>query len=106
MSSRFHNKFHRHNHHTLPSTDPRYPDSAHDPIASPDSPFLGDFHLDGKLSAADFVLANIEFQNQYLDLPQPTTNKITTGEFLKVRVNNGVTIEDKYIRLWDIIPGT
>lgn len=49
MSSRFHNKFHRHNHHTDPSTDLRYPDSSHDPIASYDSPFLGAFVLSGSL---------------------------------------------------------
>lgn len=46
MSSRFHNKWHRHNHHTDPIGDTRYPDSAHDPIASSDSPFQGDFFTD------------------------------------------------------------
>lgn len=51
MSSRFHNKYHRHNHHTQPINDPRYPDASHDPIASPDSPFLGPFVLSGSLSA-------------------------------------------------------
>lgn len=51
MSSRFHNKYHRHNHHTTAITDPRYPDASHDPIASADSPFLGDFTMLGTLSA-------------------------------------------------------
>jgi len=51
MSSRFHNKYHRHNHHTQPINDPRYPDASHDPIASPESPFLGPFVLSGPLSA-------------------------------------------------------
>lgn len=51
MSSRFHNKYHRHNHHTQSVNDPRYPDASHDPIASPDSPFLGPFVLSGQLSA-------------------------------------------------------
>lgn len=51
MSSRFHNKYHRHNHHTFGIVDPRYPDASHDPIASPDSPFLGDFVMMGTLSA-------------------------------------------------------
>ena len=51
MSSRFHNKYHRHNHHTTGIVDPRYPDASHDPIASPDSPFLGDFVMLGTLSA-------------------------------------------------------
>lgn len=52
MSSRFHNKYHRHNHHSRTEGDPRYPDAGHDPIASPDFPFLGPFHLLGTLSAA------------------------------------------------------
>lgn len=51
MSSRFHNKYHRHNHHTTGIVDPRYPDAAHDPIASAESPFLGDFVMLGTLSA-------------------------------------------------------
>jgi hypothetical protein len=51
MSSRLHNKYHRHNHHTLAIDDPRYPDASHDPIASHISPFLGDFVLNGTLSA-------------------------------------------------------
>jgi hypothetical protein len=51
MSSRFHNKYHRHNHHTQAINDPRYPDASHDPIASPESPFLGPFVLIGPLSA-------------------------------------------------------
>jgi len=52
MSSRLHNKYHRHNHHTISTVDPRYPDSGHDPIASPDSPFQGPFVLNGTLSAS------------------------------------------------------
>jgi len=52
MSSRLHNKYHRHNHHTTSTPDPRYPDSGHDPIASPDSPFMGPFVLNGTLSAS------------------------------------------------------
>lgn len=51
MSSRFHNKYHRHNHHTVAVNDPRYPDASHDPIASPDSPFLGPFVMYGTLSS-------------------------------------------------------
>jgi len=47
--NRFHNKYHRHNHHTNPS--PNEPDSSHDPIASPEDPFRGDFHINGQISA-------------------------------------------------------
>jgi hypothetical protein len=49
MSSRFHNKFHRHNHHTTSVGDTRYPDATHDPIASYDSPFQGDFVIEGDI---------------------------------------------------------
>ena len=48
MSSRFHNKWHRHNHHTYQRAGE--PDSGHDPIASPLDPFLGDFILHGALT--------------------------------------------------------
>jgi len=49
MSDRFHSKYHRRNHHTY--TNSANPDAGHDPIASPDSPFQGDFVLNGALSA-------------------------------------------------------
>jgi len=50
-NARFHNKWHRRNHHSQPS--PGYPDSANDPIASPEEPFWGDFYLKGTLSAQE-----------------------------------------------------
>jgi hypothetical protein len=59
MSSRFHNKYHRHNHHTTAINDPRYPDASHDPIASPDSPFYGPFVMYGTLSSVGVVPNNI-----------------------------------------------
>ena len=49
MSNRFHNKFHRHNHHTYSSADA---DSSHDSIASSVDPFQGDFIVHGALSAS------------------------------------------------------
>lgn len=58
MSSRFHNKWHRHNHHTDPIGDPRFPDASHDPIASPESPFRGSFNLLGPLSAYSSSLSS------------------------------------------------
>lgn len=59
MSSRFHSKYHRHNHHTAAVNDPRYPDASHDPIASPESPFLGPFVLFGPLSAVAVPPGNV-----------------------------------------------
>jgi len=52
MSSLYHQKYHRHNHHTLPLSGDLHPDSSQDPIASYDSPFMGDFVLDGCLYSA------------------------------------------------------
>lgn len=48
MSNRFHSKYHRQNHHTY--TNVFNPDAGHDPIASQDQPFYGDFCLYGALS--------------------------------------------------------
>ena len=48
MSNRFHNKWHRRNHHTY--GNPFNPDASHDPIASQPQPFLGEFCLWGSLS--------------------------------------------------------
>lgn len=50
MSNKFHNKWHRHNHHTYPRSGE--PDSGHDPIASESDPFKGDFVVQGMISAS------------------------------------------------------
>jgi hypothetical protein len=47
--NRFHSKYHRQNHSTYTSVT--NPDAGSDPIASYDNPFLGDFVLQGGLSA-------------------------------------------------------
>lgn len=47
MSNRFHNKWHRKNHHTYGNAS--NPDASHDPIASQDQPFMGEFSLQGAL---------------------------------------------------------
>lgn len=49
MSNRFHSKYHRQNHHTY--TNSFNADAGHDPIASREQPFRGDFVLAGALSA-------------------------------------------------------
>ena len=59
-NARFHNKLHRKDHHTSPTTG--YPDSATDPIASPSEPFQGDFVVNGLLSTnsgIEFLSADI-----------------------------------------------
>lgn len=105
MSSRFHNKFHRHNHHTKPSSDPRFPDSGHDPIASPDSPFQGDFVLNGTLSASSGAVlgkplsGQVNFTGNVIEpsISAPTSPSFqTSNQFLVVYVNN----QKRLIRLW------
>ncbi len=63
--SRFHNKWHRHNHHTNATTDSRYPDSSHDPIASQTTPFQGTFVTQGSLSS----VTTTETQGIYISHP-------------------------------------
>jgi hypothetical protein len=102
MSSRLHNKFHRHNHHTVPIEDARYPDASHDPIASHESPFLGDFILQGSLSAiggATFtapITCEVQFTGDILQIYEEPI--FTSGEFLIVNLNG----ERRAIRLWNI----
>jgi len=48
-NARFHNKWHRRNHHSAPTSG--YPDSASDPIASASEPFGGEIVLTDYLSA-------------------------------------------------------
>ena len=69
-NARFHNKLHRKNHHSTPTTG--YPDSATDPIASYAEPFQGDFVINGSLSASGslyttfYTLSNISILNPVL----------------------------------------
>lgn len=56
MLDRFHSKLHNKNHHT--SFSPGYPDSASDPIAAPQDPFKGDFHVAGTVSATNINSLN------------------------------------------------
>jgi hypothetical protein len=80
MSSRFHNKWHRHNHHTYPNPNTQFPDSGHDPIASSDSPFLGEFILQGALSA-NATLSSFagRFINQKTDIVLATPEYAISG---------------------------
>jgi hypothetical protein len=93
MSNRFHSKFHRQNHHTY--TSGTNPDAGHDPIASREQPFRGDFVLSGALScsaptsavAGYFVTNNTAlcaiggFRGLYVRTP------VVGGEFLSTAGN-------------------
>lgn len=68
---RFHSKLHQNSHHTTSTVG--YPDSASDPIASHDSPFKGDFVIDGiiyadTLSLSDSI-SNLEVDSLVVNIP-------------------------------------
>lgn len=64
-NARFHDKYHRANHHTTGS--PGIPDSASDPIASSAYPFQGDFVVNGALSASNGFKINGNAGIDYTD---------------------------------------
>lgn len=69
MSNRFHNKFHRHNHHSDPTDrGNKYPDSAYDPIASREFPFKGEFYSEGTITTTqDFsAVGNISVNDAHV----------------------------------------
>lgn len=82
--NRFHSKFHRKNHHT--NTDPNNPDAGHDPIASQDAPFQGDFFLNGSLSASagitlsEFHLPTFSNAGGFIRLQNNATNTVSTTQ--------------------------
>jgi hypothetical protein len=85
MSSRFHNKWHRHNHHTNPTNDARYPDSSHDPIASEDSPFQGNFYLNGTLIADNISVDTTQVTVNGTVIPGTTLSTSISG--LQININ-------------------
>jgi hypothetical protein len=119
MSNRFHSKHHRFSHHTAPTNDPRWSDAARDPIASHDSPFLGDFVMQGTLSAiasttyssnsglAGFFEGNVEVTRHLSAaditftgdvIRTPSTVITSSGKYLVLKIAN----EYYGIRLWNL----
>jgi alpha-tubulin suppressor-like RCC1 family protein len=73
-----HSKFHRKNHHT--DTDPFNPDAGHDPIASKEAPFRGNFYLIGGLSASGVLSAKNIFVKDVLKLDNTFFNVLTANK--------------------------
>lgn len=119
MSNRFHSKHHRFSHHTAPTNNPRWPDTARDPIASHESPFLGDFVMLGTLSAVSSSLYssnsalagvfdgqvnitsnlsadNISLVGDVIRIPSVVTT--SSGKYLVIKLSN----EYYGIRLWNL----
>lgn len=63
--NRFHSKYHRSNHHTAMNTT--NPDAGHDPIASHDYPFQGDFVVNGNIKNIIYTVES--FSGSTLTLP-------------------------------------
>lgn len=62
MSNRFHNKFHRENHHSKRTLkNERITDAAYDPIASYEYPFQGEFYTNGEIVTDTFLSATSAF---------------------------------------------
>jgi len=96
MNNRFHSKYHRHNHHTY--TDPTIPDAGHDPIASPESPFLGDFCIAGSLSAISPLSSYaVSFTGPGTALKVEALDSVEDGGVALQAIGNSALYGDVYI---------
>lgn len=91
-NARFHDKFHRKNHHTNPTVG--FADSATDPIASPSEPFQGDFVINGKLSASaglQILSADIEYDVycENIHVADVTYTNYISGTSTEVIISDG-----------------
>jgi hypothetical protein len=102
MSNRFHNKFHRQNHHSDPTVG--YPDSAFDPIASFEQPFKGEFYSQGDIITTQNLSAGVNLNvtnNANIFGTSVRTPNIGTGEDNSVVVLNA----SGYLKTDEINPG-
>jgi hypothetical protein len=88
MSNRFHNKFHRENHHSKRTTSNNaIVDASYDPIASYAAPFQGEFYTDGEIVTNSYVQAvsagiNNDFtvgNDVYIGNNATVVNRISVG---------------------------
>jgi hypothetical protein len=109
-NARFHNKLHRKNHHTLPTTG--YPDSAIDPLASPEEPFKGDFHIVGSLSASYNIYAGhrvgVQASNPNYEVSIQGSLSASRDAFIdnNLVVGNDATVGNSLTSFGDTVLGT
>jgi len=88
MSNRFHNKYHRDNHHSKRTAkNNSITDAAFDPIASYAEPFQGEFFSDGEIVTNSFLSAagNVYAQNGVIsDNLTVSGNLSVLGEFSRL----------------------
>jgi len=87
--NRFHNKYHRHNHHTLPKTGE--PDSSHDPIASPQDPFQGDFYINGTLSAKQGIFDSLTYTGTNVNVNQLKVSPLVSTNNFYFKIDSNFT---------------
>jgi hypothetical protein len=90
MSNRFHQKYHRYNHHSVKpgsSVDPKFPDAGYDPIASFDNPFQGEFFSNGNIITTESLSAKTDLT---VDQNAVVGNNLLVGHNLTV--NNDINI--------------
>lgn len=87
MSNRFHNKFHRFNHHSAGTPDPKYPDTGYDPIASFDSPFQGEFYSQGDIITTQNLSAGLDLT---VGINAAIGNNLTVG--YDASIGNDLTV--------------
>jgi hypothetical protein len=93
-NARFHDKLHRKNHHTNPTTG--YLDSAIDPIASREEPFQGDFFLNGALSSNSALFGTAANISGNLSCYNAYVRDVTYTDFISGR-NTQTIFADRYI---------
>ena len=88
-NTRFHSKHHAEQHHaTRTSKNAGYPDAATDPIASPDAPYQGYFHVNGLLNVANDLPTDTQYPTFKDQLPSIDYNYLRD----KLVVDDDVTI--------------
>lgn len=87
MSTRFHNKNHRFSHHTTKTTT--IPDAGYDPVASHESPFLGDFVLSAGRLSSYYIDTNVisPFSGNIIDIQFPNTLRVSNLSAVSATIN-------------------
>jgi len=91
MSNRFHNKFHRVNHHSIGSPDPKFPDAGYDPIASFGSPFQGEFYSQGDIITTENLSA---YKDLTIGINGYIGNNLTIG--YDALIKNNLVVEGDF----------
>lgn len=101
MSNRFHNKIHSATHYTIPVSG--IPDSATDPIASPEAPFIGPFSADSAVVLGDATISvpsgDIMHVNRIINSPATSASvgitRFATISEAEAKISNEIIISPR-----------